>query len=132
MLTAPPAAAAPAPAAPRGRRGPPPGAPPIDQELPQGVTAEMVAQGEELFRGRANCFTCHGMDGAGTQLGPDLTDDTWINIERRDMAQIETVIRTGVDRPVQYPAPMPPMGGARLDDDEIRAVAAYTYLLSAR
>jgi mono/diheme cytochrome c family protein len=87
--------------------------------------------GEELFRGRANCYTCHAMDGTGTQLGPDLTDGRWVNIQRRDLGLIEENIRTGVARPIEHPAPMPPMGGARLTDEEIRAVAAYVYAISA-
>ena len=103
--------------------------PGVAVELPPGVTEEMVAQGQQLFTGQGNCYTCHGMDARGTQLGPDLTDDRWILIDG-SFESIENNIRTGVPQPREHPAPMPPMGGAQLGDDQIRALAAYVYSIS--
>ena len=37
---------------------------------------------------------------------------------------------TGVPKPKEHPAPMPPKGGAPLTDDQVKAVAAYVYSLS--
>ena len=31
------------------------------------------ARGRELYRGRGTCFACHGFDGLGGSIGPDLT-----------------------------------------------------------
>lgn len=87
--------------------------------------------GEAIFRGRGNCFTCHAADATGTPLAPDLTDDAWVNFDERPTAEaLRALIREGVSRPVQHPAPMPPMGGARLSDEEIAQVADYVLSLS--
>lgn len=99
-------------------------------DLPEGVTPEMVTQGEQIFRGQGICYTCHGMNAEGGPLAPSLSDDQWVNISGRDYDEIIDVIRTGVAQPEQHPAPMPPMGGANLTDEQVRAVAAYVYSLN--
>jgi mono/diheme cytochrome c family protein len=98
-------------------------------QLPEGVTQDMVNQGQQLYRGQGNCFTCHGMNAEGTQLAPALRDQDWIQIDG-SFESIVTVIRTGVATPQQYPAPMPAMGGAQLSEDQMRAIAAYVYAIS--
>lgn len=101
-------------------------APPGDHSLRQD------SPGQALFRGKGNCFTCHGQDATGTPLAPDLTDSAWVNFEARpDREAVEGLIREGVARPKQHPAPMPPMGGARLSDEEITQLAEYVLVLSA-
>jgi cbb3-type cytochrome c oxidase subunit III len=102
---------------------------PVLAQLPEGVTQDMVNQGQQLYRGQGNCFTCHGMNAEGTQLAPGLRDQDWIQIDG-SLQSIETVIRTGVATPQQYPAPMPAMGGAQLSDAQIQAIAAYVYAIS--
>lgn len=95
------------------------------------VSQEMIEEGQALFTGQGICHTCHGQDATGTQLAPDLTDDEWINIpEPITQEKIVTLVKSGVADPVEYPAPMPPMGGAELSDDEIQAVSAYVLQLS--
>mgnify|MGYP006174886275 CR=1 FL=1 len=87
--------------------------------------------GQQIFAGTGICFTCHGQDATGTQLAPNLTDDEWINIEQPvTQEKIEQLVRTGVQQPKQHPAPMPAMGGAQLDDQQVRAVSAYVYSLT--
>jgi mono/diheme cytochrome c family protein len=113
------AATAPAPAQP---------APGASVDLPEGVTQEMVAQGEQIFNQQI-CFSCHGADGVGTPLGPVLTDQEWLNTDG-SYDGIMNVVRTGVAEPVQYPAPMPAMGGIQLSDEQIGQVAAYVYSIS--
>ena len=103
---------------------------PAPANLPAGVTADMVSQGQAIFTGAGNCFTCHGMDAKGTALAPNLTDAEWLNIPAGEWAEIQTIVRNGVPTPQQHPSPMPPMGGAQLSDQEIQAVAAYVYSLS--
>lgn len=93
--------------------------------LAPGVTREQFDQGAELFSGAGGCHACHGPGGAGSQLGPDLTDDQWLHLSGPDVDELEEVIRTGVAQPVEHPAPMPAMGGANLNDEQLRAVAAY-------
>lgn len=110
---------------------PVPGGAPVDAST---ITSEMVALGNEIFHGRrdnAICYTCHGMDATGGPggLGPNLTDKEWLNTDGSYGGIIST-IRTGVPQPVNAPAPMPPMGGATLSEESLRAVAAYVYSLS--
>ncbi|MGH8211348.1 MAG: PQQ-dependent sugar dehydrogenase [Steroidobacteraceae bacterium] len=48
--------------------------------VPPGVTAKTVALGQRAFAGQvggAACTGCHGSDGKGTPLGPDLTAGKW-------------------------------------------------------
>jgi cbb3-type cytochrome c oxidase subunit III len=85
--------------------------------------------GEAVYRGKGNCVACHGRDAKGTPLGPDLTDGVWLT-GTGTLAEITEVIRVGVAKPKQYPAPMPPMGGARLSPAEVEAVARYVLSLS--
>ncbi|MEX0891190.1 MAG: cytochrome c [Gemmatimonadota bacterium] len=105
-----------------------------DVELPEGVTQEMVARGQQVFTGAAGggtCFTCHTAEGTGTPLAPDLTDDTWINTSGRNFEEIVQLVTTGVPEPVEAAAAMPPMGGANLSEDDVRAVAAYVLTLGS-
>ena len=45
----------------------------VPPNLPSGVTAAMIQEGNQIFHGPGNCFTCHGQDAKGTSLAPDLT-----------------------------------------------------------
>lgn len=96
------------------------------------ITPAMVALGDSIFHGQAaggTCFTCHGADEKGTTLAPNLTDKVWIDGDGTYNYIVQRVT-TGVPQPKQYPAPMPPKGGANLTDAQVRAVAAYVYSLS--
>jgi mono/diheme cytochrome c family protein len=93
--------------------------------LAAGVTREQFDQGQQLFTGQGGCQACHGPDAGGSPLAPNLTDAEWLNLPGPDPEAIATLIRNGVSDPVQYPAAMPPMGGASLTDDQIQALAAY-------
>lgn len=117
--TTPASAEAPAPA---------PSAAAANVELPEGVTQDMVAAGKQAFE-TTICYTCHGMDASGTPLAPNLRDSEWLNTDGSPEG-IEGIIRNGVPTPVQYPAAMPPMGGAQLTDEQIQNLVAYVYALS--
>lgn len=87
--------------------------------------------GQAIFQGKGNCFTCHRQDAKGTPLAPDLTDDVWVNFDQRPTQQeVETLIKEGVAQPQEHPAPMPPMGGGSLSDDEVTQLARYVLSLS--
>lgn len=93
----------------------------------------LVALGEKVFKGRAGgaiCTTCHGTNAKGMKgLGPDLTDATWLNGDG-SRASIKSIIRSGVPKPKQASAPMPPYGGTPLNAAHLEAVTAYVYSLS--
>ncbi|MFN8574807.1 MAG: c-type cytochrome [Gemmatimonadaceae bacterium] len=96
------------------------------------ITPAMLALGEKIFQGRAAgglCFSCHGSAGKGTKgLAPNLTDATWLHGDGSYNFIVST-IQTGVPKPKEAAAPMPPKGGAVLTDEQVRAVAAYVYSL---
>jgi mono/diheme cytochrome c family protein len=98
-------------------------------ELPEGVTAAMVASGEGIFGGAGICFTCHMQGGVGGPLAPNLTDAEWINIDGSYEAIVSTVM-TGVPEPQQHAGIMLPRGGTAISDEDVRAVAAYVWTLS--
>jgi mono/diheme cytochrome c family protein len=92
----------------------------------------MVALGERIYHGQvggAACTGCHGSNGRGTPLGPDLTDTKWLWSDG-SYAGITKTIATGVSEPKEYRSAMPPMGGAQLTSEQVSAVAAYVWGLS--
>ena len=112
-----------------GATGAAPAPAPKAGAVPAGATAADVAEGEKIFSGTGNCFTCHGAAGAGTGLAPALNDAQWLNIDG-SFASIETIVNNGVPAPKQFPAPMPAKGGAALSAAQVKQVAAYVYSLS--
>lgn len=105
--------------------------PAASQQLPDGVTAEMVERGRQLFRGDGFCYTCHGRDASGMSgAGGDLTDREWRHTDG-SFEGIAERIRQGVKANAStVGVPMPPAGGADLTPEQIRALAAYVWTLS--
>ena len=102
--------------------------------VPPGSSRRMVELGDDVFHGRvagAGCTGCHGADASGTPLGPPLLGHRWLWSDG-SYQSIEKIIRQGVPQPKQYRAPMPPMGGAQLTDEQLSAAAAYVWGLSHR
>ena len=100
--------------------------------VPEGATREMVALGERIYRGQvggAACTACHGENGEGTPLGPDLMGKKWLWSDG-SYEGIRKTITEGVSQPKEYRSPMPPMGGAQLTPDQVSALAAYVWSLS--
>ena len=93
---------------------------------------QQVALGDSIFHGQVaggTCTACHGQDAKGTAVAPNLTDSEWLNGDGSYDFIVQT-ITTGVPKPKQHPAPMPPKGGASLTDEQVKAAAAYVYSLS--
>ena len=103
-----------------------------DLPVPEGSSPDMVALGNRIFHGQvgeATCTGCHGANGTGSTLGPDLTKKKWLWSDG-SFEGILKVITSGVPQPKQYRSPMPPMGGAQLSETQASAVAAYVWGLS--
>jgi mono/diheme cytochrome c family protein len=103
-----------------------------DMPVPEGSSPEMVALGDRVYHGQvgsATCTGCHGANGTGTPLGPDLTKQKYLWSDG-SVAAILKIITEGVPKPRQYRSPMPPMGGAQLSDTQASAAAAYVWGLS--
>jgi len=102
--------------------------------VPAGSSRRIVELGDDVFHGRsggAGCTGCHGTDASGTPTGPPLLGHPWLWSDGSYQG-IEKTIREGVPQPKQYQAPMPPMGGAQLTDEQLSAVAAYVWGVSHR
>jgi len=102
--------------------------------VPEGTTREMVALGQRIYSGQvggAPCTGCHGENGEGTPLGPDLTGKKWLWSDG-SYSGIKKTITEGVSQPKQYRSPMPPMGGAQLTPEQVSALAAYVWAISHR
>lgn len=100
--------------------------------VPPGATRAMVALGGRIYHGQvggATCTGCHGENGEGSPLGPKLTAHKWLWSDG-SYAGIMKTIREGVPHPKEYRSPMPPMGGAQLTPDDLKALAAYVWALS--
>lgn len=96
-----------------------------------GGDAKLIALGDSIFHGQAGggtCHVCHGQDAKGSAVGPNLTDGEWLNNDGT-LAGITGTITSGVPKPKTAPAPMPPMGGASLSPDQVKAVATYVHSL---
>lgn len=99
--------------------------------LPPGVTPAMVTKGRQIFGAAGLCMACHGMDARGG-IGPDLTDGKWLH-GNGDYADIVQVILRGVTSDSSQTGQiMPPRGGSGINDEQVRAVAAYVWTLGRR
>jgi mono/diheme cytochrome c family protein len=103
-------------------------------DTPQGADKALVAQGENIFKGKAGgglCWTCHGLDAKGMKgLGPDLTDKAWLHGDG-SIAFVKSTVMAGISKPKKVSLPMPPFGGVPLNDSQLAAVSAYVASLSA-
>lgn len=100
--------------------------------VPKGATPKMVALGKRIYLGQvggAACTGCHGGDGHGSALGPNLTRKKWLWSDG-SYEGLMKIITDGVPRPKNYRSPMPAMGGAQLTPDQVAALAAYVYSIS--
>ncbi|MBS0418523.1 MAG: PQQ-dependent sugar dehydrogenase [Proteobacteria bacterium] len=101
---------------------------------PPGATRDQVALGDRIFHGEAangTCGGCHGSDGRGSPVGPDLVTGKWLWSDG-SLDGISKTISTGVAKPKTVGGAMPPNGGAALKPDELKAVAAYVYAISRK
>ncbi len=97
-----------------------------------GITPAMVALGDSIYQGQVaggTCAGCHGTNGKGTPLAPDLTANKWLWGDGSYKSIVKT-IREGVASPKQHTGVMPPMGGAQLTPEQLAAVGAYVFILS--
>lgn len=97
-------------------------------QLPQGVTKEMIAEGEKLYAGEGRCQPCHGPGGKGvTGMTASLTDTTWQFSGDGSYEKLVEVITKGLTADATGAMPMPE--GTRLAEDQVKAIAAYVWSL---
>lgn len=96
--------------------------------LPSGVTPDLIARGRAVFAGPGACFACHGMDARGA-LGPSLADTLWLHSDGSFEA-IVAQVKKGVSAAESTTGVvMPPLGGTKISEEDVRAVAAYVWSL---
>lgn len=101
------------------------------QEFPPGVTRETVMEGRSVYLGEGLCHVCHGRRGGGVErAGSSLRDTLWHHGDGTYSSIVE-LTRGGVSARVSATnIPMPPRGGAEIDDEDVRAAAAYVWWIS--
>lgn len=104
--------------------------------MPAGVTPAMITRGDSLFNANA-CSRCHGKAGAGGQNGPVLVknaENPWLHSTGK-YEEIVATITAGVPKEKLKDQTrlfqMNPRGSnPPLNDDQIKAVAAYIWKLN--
>ncbi len=93
---------------------------PSTLELVALTDAASIEEGKTIYK-EMNCFACHGTNGEGNAIGPNLTDDFWIHgCKIQDLA---TIVKNGV------PAKgMTPFKG-QMSDEKIQKVSSYILTL---
>jgi len=103
-----------------------------EMAIPTGSTQAEVELGNRVYHGQvggAACTGCHGDHAQGSPLGPDLTGKKWVWSDG-SLDGIAKTITDGVAQPKNYRSVMPPMGGAQLTAEQVKAVAAYIWSIS--
>lgn len=78
--------------------------------------AASLEEGKTIFK-EMNCFACHGMNGEGNAIGPNMTDEFWIHGCK--IQDLVTVIKNGV--PAKGMTPFK----AQLSEEKMVKVASY-------
>jgi mono/diheme cytochrome c family protein len=89
--------------------------------------------GDSIFHAGA-CQRCHGQKGVGANNGPSLVAGPWLHHTGK-YEEIVGTITNGIPateiKEASHRFPMRPRGGPmNLDDDQVKAVAAYVWSIS--
>ncbi|MDQ6736945.1 MAG: hypothetical protein M3Z30_04500 [Gemmatimonadota bacterium] len=103
--------------------------------LPEGMTVQMIADGDEVYHHEGGCYLCHGQEATGVQqrgsaitnailLVPVSSPGGWGGVDSLIMNGVpEAVTRSSIG--------MPPRGiRSNLNSDQVRRVAAYAWAIS--
>lgn len=85
-----------------------------------GEGGDQVASGQQVFE--ANCATCHGVEGDGTDTGPPLVHEVYEPSHHPDES-FHAAVRNGVVPHHWEFGPMPAFPG--VSEDEVDDVIAY-------
>lgn len=99
--------------------------------LPAGVTQAMVDKGKTIFGSTGLCYACHGKNAEGL-VGPKLVEHEWLHSKGSYPEIVEFVTKGVTPDKAKYGAKsgMPAKGGSSISDDDVKAVAAYVYVIS--
>ncbi|WP_185864651.1 cbb3-type cytochrome c oxidase N-terminal domain-containing protein [Blattabacterium cuenoti] len=86
---------------------------------------ELIDSGKTLFE--ENCATCHQSDGSGN-IGPNLTDNYWINIKEKDLFKnIYFIIWNGSDN---NPTMRAFGKSGEIKGNDIEKISSYVYYIN--
>ncbi len=85
-------------------------------------SGDMIAEGEEIFK--TNCVSCH-MDGGKGGIGPNLTDNYWINQPEETL--FKSIFHVVWNGSPNNPTMVPFGGNGILTGNDIEKVASYIY-----
>lgn len=91
-----------------------------DQYNPEGLTAEQIARGGDLFR--TNCSACHNFQGSGGALPNGVEAPTLIGVTDKEIYE---AMRTG-------PGQMPVFADSAIPDEDLQAMIGYLDALHAQ
>ena len=80
-----------------------------------------LEEGKTIY-GEMNCFACHGMNGEGNAIGPNLTDDAWIH--GCDFQSVFNIIKNG------NPAKGMTAFKGQISDSKMQKVSSYIVSLA--
>lgn len=102
----------------------------IEQEMPEGVTKEMIEKGKAVYAGPGICSSCHGPAGKGIpSLGANLTDSEWLHSDGSYEGITKTVMEGVTAQASSSGIPMPAKAGTNISDADVKAVSAYVWML---
>jgi cytochrome c oxidase cbb3-type subunit III len=90
------------------------------EDLAQLTDATSIEDGKTIFK-EMNCFACHGMDGEGNAIGPNLTDEYWLHGCK--FQNVFNTIKNGV------PAKGMTAFKGQISDEKIQKVASFVLSL---
>ncbi len=99
--------------------------------LPQGMSLDMIRQGDALFHGAGGCYTCHGPEAEGMpDKGSALT--LGVNFEPDDWTAIDSTITRGIIEPVTRSSIAMPAKGlsGNMNPQQVQQLAAYVWAIS--
>ncbi len=79
-----------------------------------------IQEGKTIYQ-EMSCFACHGMNGEGNAIGPNLTDEYWIN--GCDFESIFNIIKNG------NPSKGMTAFKGQISDEKIQKVASFVHTL---
>lgn len=85
------------------------------------LTEDSDIEAGKAIYSEMSCFACHGMNGEGNAIGPNLCDDAWIN--GCDFQSVFNIIKNG------NPAKGMAAYKAQLSDSHIQSVSSYVLSL---
>lgn len=93
---------------------------------PPGVTMETIEQGQAIFEGKGLCTTCHGPTAEGA-IGPDLTDNDWLQAKGSYLAILQVVLAGVPEVSSSTGTGMPSRGDTDISDADVQSAAAYVW-----